>query len=162
MARKLPLEFHFLGAAHHPLASRPDGSLISYGRYQDDQLQELLQQVRPHVAWFPAQCPETYSYTLSACLEAALPIIAPNLGAFPERLVGREWSWIRDWQQKPEDWNNFFAVLMHEHFIPLRPPAPLTGSPPARTFSYVHDYLSPVVARHAAESIMRDKTIRIK
>ena len=110
--RNLPLEFHFLGAAHRPLSGRPRGSLLIYGRYQDTDIQELLKQVRPHLAWFPAQCPETYSYTLSACLEAALPIVAPDFGAFPERLAEREWSWIKSWQQTPEYWNDFLVKIM--------------------------------------------------
>src|SRR2546427_7883740 len=41
--------------------------------------------LQPDLAWFPAQWPETYSYTLSACLAAGLPIVAPEIGAFPER-----------------------------------------------------------------------------
>ncbi len=47
-----------------------------------------------HLAWFPAQWPETYSYTLSACLRARLPVVAPDIGAFGERMRGREWTWI--------------------------------------------------------------------
>ena len=35
---------------------------------------------------FTARWPETFSYTLSTAIESELPIIAPNIGAFPERL----------------------------------------------------------------------------
>ncbi len=147
--RKLPLEFHFLGAAHRPLSSRPYGNLLIYGRYNETQLQDLLQQVRPHLAWFPAQCPETYSYTLSACLEAALPVVAPDLGAFPERLAGRPWSWIRPWQQTPEEWNDFLVKIMDDHFKTNVTPPPAEGRKPLSHFSYVDDYLQPSMTNHA-------------
>lgn len=38
--------------------------------------------------WFPAQWPETYSYTLSACLLGGWPVVAPDLGAFAEKVKG--------------------------------------------------------------------------
>ena len=147
--RGLPLEFHFLGAAHRPLSGRPRGALLIYGRYQDTDIQELLQQVRPHLAWFPAQCPETYSYTLSACLEAALPVVAPDFGAFPERLAGREWSWIRSWQQQPQEWNDFFVNIMDNNFRTGIAPIPVDDNKPLSHFSYSKDYFQPSVANHA-------------
>jgi hypothetical protein len=36
------------------------------GQYAESELPALLAKVRPHVVWFPAQWPETYSYTLTA------------------------------------------------------------------------------------------------
>ena len=36
---------------------------------------------------FPAQWPETYSYTLTAAINAGLPIVATRIGAFTERLA---------------------------------------------------------------------------
>ncbi len=151
--RKLPLEFHFLGAAHRPLSGRPRGALLIYGRYQDTDLQELLQQVRPHLAWFPAQCPETYSYTLSACLEAALPVVAPDFGAFPERLAGRDWSWIRSWQQTPEEWNDFLVKIMDDHFKTGIAPTPVDDNSPLSYFSYGREYLQPSIANHLSQHL---------
>jgi len=63
------------------------------GPYQDADLARLVSESGVHVIWFPSRWPETYSYTLSAAIAAKLPIIAPPLGAFPERLVGRPLTW---------------------------------------------------------------------
>lgn len=59
------------------------------GPYKGEDLPALIEQHAVDMILFPAQCPETYSYTLSHALASGLPVIAPNLGAFPERLSGR-------------------------------------------------------------------------
>jgi GT2 family glycosyltransferase len=60
--------------------------LESTGRYEDDDLVNLLLEINPALIWFPAIWPETYSYTLTKAIESGLPIIAPKFGAFDERL----------------------------------------------------------------------------
>ena len=72
--------------------------------------------------WFPAQVPESYSYTLSAALRAGLPVVAPNLGAFAERLNGRAWTWVEPWSRSADEWLAFFQQLRQQHFIPGTPP----------------------------------------
>lgn len=63
--------------------------------------------------WFPAQWPETYSYTLSAALQYGLPVVVPNIGAFGERLIGRKFSRIINWdisfQRMSELWRQAIA-----------------------------------------------------
>lgn len=63
--------------------------LETTGPYAVADLRELIAQQQIDVLFFPAQWPETYSYTLSHALDSGLPIIAPDLGAFRERLSGR-------------------------------------------------------------------------
>ena len=60
--------------------------LESTGRYDDDDLVNLLNDINPTLIWFPAIWPETYSYTLTKAIESGLPIVAPKFGAFDERL----------------------------------------------------------------------------
>ena len=110
--RDLQLEFHLLGHAYRGLQSKPKSALLTYGQYLDKDLQQLISQVKPHLVWFPAVWPETYCYTLSACLKAALPIVAPDLGAFTERLSGRVLTWLVPWDQTPESHNNFFDTTV--------------------------------------------------
>ncbi|MBK1641619.1 hypothetical protein CKO12_06970 [Chromatium okenii] len=87
--RQLPLEFHLLGEPLQPVPSSAEIPLFIHGAYLETELAARLHFLAPHLAWFPAQWPETWSYTLSACLAADLPVVAPNLGAFPERLATR-------------------------------------------------------------------------
>ena len=74
------------------------------GEYAEADLPALLAKVKPHVVWFPAQWPETYSFTLSAAIDAGLPIVATRIGAFPERLEGRALTWLVDPEASTEEW----------------------------------------------------------
>ena len=79
-----PLEFVLIGYAYRELKG-----VTSTGKYSNDTLLEKIKKERIQVLFFPARCPETYSYTLSYALCTGLAIFAPNVGAFTERLEGR-------------------------------------------------------------------------
>jgi GT2 family glycosyltransferase/glycosyltransferase involved in cell wall biosynthesis len=107
--RNLPLRFVLIGYVDQPVEGGEP--FEQTGPYNNDELPGLVAKSGAHAVWFPAQWPETFSYTLSACLEMGVPVIAPNLGAFPERLAGRVQSWIVPW-----DWD---AGKMLEFFLSL-------------------------------------------
>lgn len=121
----IPLEFHLLGYAYRSLSTQPKARLTVHGGYEEKDLPLLLQWLQPDAVWFPAVWPETYSYTLSASLEAGLPIVAPNLGAFAERLQGRDWTWLCAWQQPASQWLDFFQRIRGENFCQATGPGPI-------------------------------------
>lgn len=143
-----PIELHLLGYPHHPVRQQPHASLTVHGAYEDVDLPRLLERLQPDLVWFPARWPETYSYTLSACLQAGLPILATDLGAFPERLAGRAWSWIRPWNTTPGDWLAMMRQLRERHYVGAEPPLPAPGlhialaDDPLPAWSYDTDYLA--------------------
>ena len=139
--RNLNIEFHLIGYAYRNLSSAPESRLVWYGPYLDNQLLPLLNGINPHLAWFCAQWPETYSYTLSACMNAGLPIIAPDLGAFPERLSKRPWTWVRPWQTNAREWNDFFVKIYKENFLPQIEPGLPQGIAADSAFDYTKDYI---------------------
>ena len=141
-----PIDLHLVGFAYRDLKKRPRANLTVHGAYEDDDLPRMLQWLQPDVVWFPALWPETYSYTLSACLQAGLPVVAPNIGAFPERLHQRPWSWVMPWNTTTTEWLAFFNTLHRDHFTPGIPPTLSTiitpqASTPAAGWSYDTDYL---------------------
>lgn len=85
MAAKMPFDFKLLGFAYRELKG-----VFTSGQYDSDDLKQLVSEHGLDLILFPAQWPETYSYTLSYALASGLPIIAPDIGAFPERLANRE------------------------------------------------------------------------
>ena len=144
----IPLDIHLLGFGYRQLRTQPKARLTVHGPYADADLPPLLDWLQADVAWFPALWPETYSYTLSACIEKGLPVVAPTLGAFTERLAQRPWSWLCDWQQTPAQWAAFFEQIRQENFLtgqgptpPERPAHPLLPSPMGHDFDYRLNYL---------------------
>ena len=125
----IPVEFHLLGYAYRSLGTQPKTRLTVHGGYEEKDLPLLLQWLQPDAVWFPAVWPETYSYTLSASLESGLPIIAPNLGAFAERLQNRDWTWLCDWQQSASQWLEFFNHIRQQHFCSAVGPGPIPAVP---------------------------------
>lgn len=154
-----PVEFHLIGYAYRHLRTQPHAKLTVHGKYAESDLPELLAWLKPDLAWFPAQWPETYCYTLSACLEANLPIVAPGLGAFPERLQQRPWSWLMPWTSSPTEWLTFFSTIRSQHFltgqapnlIPIQPNCEADAQITA--WNYADDYLvNPATANSTANS----------
>lgn len=155
--QQLPLEFHLLGYAYRDLRTQPRAALTVHGAYAEQDLPRLLDWLQPDVVWFPALWPETYSYTLSACLQAGLPVIAPDLGAFPERLSGRAWSWILPWDSSAKQMVGFLSQVREQHFMTGHGPQPFVATEPGRAlgagWSYERDYLQGVAARPPAVAL---------
>jgi len=105
------IELHLIGYPDDPLPPLAAARIRCTGAYEEADLPALIASVRPHVAWFPAQWPETYSYTLSAAIAAGLPIVASRIGAFPERLEGRALTWLCPPDSSADDWLAAFATV---------------------------------------------------
>lgn len=84
--RGLALHFVVLGFLARPLPQWPKAPLTVTGEYPEGTLPALIAKERGDVFFFPSQCPETYSYTLSAAFATGLPIVGTDLGAIGERL----------------------------------------------------------------------------
>ena len=142
----VPIEFHLLGFAYRNLRTQPKANLTVHGAYEDKDLPQLLDWLNPHLVWFPAVWPETYSYTLSASLACGLPIVAPNIGAFSERLSARPWTWQLDWQMPARQLLDFFNTIRTDNFIAKVGPSPIEDrevslSTTVFDFSYSGNYV---------------------
>ncbi|GAO37043.1 hypothetical protein SCT_2458 [Sulfuricella sp. T08] len=136
----LPLQFHLIGYAYKDMAGLPAEVLSIHGEYEDVDLQQLILDSRPHVIWFPAQWPETYSYTLSTALMSEFPIIVPNIGAFTERVSQRPWSWVCRWDCSAVEWNEFFVRVREANFLANVSPA-VTNDAQSSTYYRYQDYV---------------------
>ncbi len=99
--RGLPLKITIFGEID-PLLTMPNPVTV-FGRYDDRDLPALLPKVGIHIIWFPEGAPETYSYTLSHAMAFGYPVVAPKIGAFPERLMGRPWTEMTELGARAED-----------------------------------------------------------
>jgi len=127
--RGLPLWFRVLGsAAYERLPRGMMGGAVSHlplsfsGPYEEQNLASLIAWEQPDIIYFPAQWPETYSYTLSAAMNSGRPILAPRLGAFEERLVDYPSAHLIDWNTSPGQVNEVLLQRCpiqesHQHYL---------------------------------------------
>ena len=94
-----PIEFVLFGQSYRRL----DDSVVTLGRYEEHELAQLMVAQSIDLVWFPALCAEVYSYTLSHGLRRGLPVLAPDIGAFSERLRGRPLSFIFNYRASVND-----------------------------------------------------------
>lgn len=157
----VPLEIHLLGYGYRPLKTQPKAHLTVHGAYEEADLDALLAWLKPDLVWFPAQWPETYSYTLSACLKAALPVVVPDIGAFAERIADRQWSWVHPWASTANEWLDFFRAVHEQHFVTgVAPPicSPVRGV--LESFDYQVEYMHAIVPRITVPVVTDDVLIR--
>ena len=71
-----------------------DTRLTVHGRYERDELPQLLAHYRAALALYPSEGPETFSYTLSEAWRAGLPVLVPPIGALMERVTECGGGWV--------------------------------------------------------------------
>jgi glycosyltransferase involved in cell wall biosynthesis len=110
-SRKLPLHFHVVGFVAFPVPVWPEVPLTIGGEYPEGALPALLAAAGGDALFFPAQVPETFSFTLTDALDTGLPIVATNLGALPERLAGIANARVVRWDASPSEINDVLMGL---------------------------------------------------
>ncbi len=113
--RGLDLEFHVIGWSETPIRGGDVLPLSFTGPYESAALPELIAQSGGDVFFFPSRAPETFSYTLSEALAWPLPIIAPERGAFVERLTDNAQARLLDPASDPAEWNEALMAAGHAH-----------------------------------------------
>ena len=146
--RALPLHFRVVGHVADPIDMLATLPLSISGEYPEGSLPQLLDRERGDAAFFPAQVPETFSYTVSAAMDAGLPIVATNLGALPERLSGYAAHRIVHWDDGAAAMNAALLAVANE------PPAPaLNVRPLADIASYRARYLEGLLPAKAGATL---------
>jgi GT2 family glycosyltransferase/tetratricopeptide (TPR) repeat protein/glycosyltransferase involved in cell wall biosynthesis len=84
--KRLPLEFIVFGVTADDGQFAHLSNVKILGPYKEEELEELMLIHRPQVAFFPIQCPETYSYTLTHALRFGLHPIVNDIGVPAERI----------------------------------------------------------------------------
>jgi len=143
---------HLIGYPEHPIAPAAAARLTVTGEYAEADLPGMIAALKPHAIWFPAQWPETYSYTLTAAIDAGVPILATRIGAFPERLAGRPLTWQLPANATAADWVAAFGALraalsatsIKSTGRAPRPAAEQDVAAAPRSDFYVTDYAAPL------------------
>ncbi len=134
-------EIHLIGHTDGPFPDAARKRMKITGRYDDADLPALIRSIAPHIIWFPMTWPETFSYTLSAAVDAGAVIAATRIGAFSERLEGRPLTWLADVATAPRSW----VALFEDIRAALRKQGPIDDTPPRPPVAdfYAERYLLP-------------------
>lgn len=81
-----------------------DSSITVRGNYEAEDLTRLLALEKADAVWFPAQVPETYSFTLTHAMASGLPIVSSKLGALQERLEAYKPHYFLSANALPQEW----------------------------------------------------------
>lgn len=148
------IHFHLIGRSMETL---PQSDIYSEsGEYRDEDLIRLIDETDPHVIWLASTWPETYSYTLSAAISAGRAVVGANLGALPERVAGRPWSWVQPWNSSGEETLQFFQSI-RTHFEQQLPPPHTEAEPAAPKEAFYPDRYAHLIATDAsAEATLVD------
>jgi len=104
-ACSLALRFRVVGHLAWPVDG--EGMPVSFtGEYAEGELAALIEQERADAIFFPAQWPETWSYTLGEAIASGLPVLATDLGAFRERLAGLSRARLLPWNATAARFND--------------------------------------------------------
>ena len=153
------IELHLIGYPEDTLPKTAEGRITVTGEYAESDLPDLLARVKPHVVWFPAQWPETYSYTLSAAISAELPVVAARIGSFEERLRGRPLSWLVDPRAPVEEWLQSFDRVREA--LAAKPPKAAPMRPAVADF-YAGPYLAAEVPAPRAGQMRGDRLVDLR
>lgn len=89
------IEWHIFGQiSDEKLNLLESNQLIRHGKYEVNQIEELLIRDKINLVCILSICPETYSYTLSESICAKIPVLVTNLGALKDRVSQYNCGWI--------------------------------------------------------------------
>jgi glycosyltransferase involved in cell wall biosynthesis len=91
-SHQLPIDFIVVGYTDRDYDLKGLGNVEITGRYAENETVARLNAAEPDLVWFPAVCPETFSYTLSAVLAAGLFPVAFDIGALSSRIRAANWG----------------------------------------------------------------------
>jgi glycosyltransferase involved in cell wall biosynthesis len=118
--RNLPLQFHVIGYTSPSLVH-----VTVTGRYQEDEVYDVLEGQQCHCAFFSSIWPETFSYVLSIVFRAQLFPVAFDLGAPAARIRETGWGHLIPLTHDPVLINDQLLDVSRQLLKGI--PAPLVG-----------------------------------
>ena len=88
------IKIHLFGKTDDKELVKSTKFYINHGKYVREELPQLLIDNNIDLACIFATCPETYSYTLSECYMAHIPILTFDIGAVGDRVKNDDLGWV--------------------------------------------------------------------
>ena len=100
LKEKLPVQFIVFGYTMNDELCQSFSNIKLLGKYKEEELESMVQQNKPHIAFFPNQCPETFSYTLSHSMRLGVFPVVSDIGAVAERVRENGFGFVYDFSAK--------------------------------------------------------------
>jgi len=160
-ARKLPLEFHVIGATDRDLELSRTGHVRVSGRYREGEVFNRLRTARPHLAFLPSECPESFMFALSIAMAARLFVVCFDLGAQAIRV--RAWGFGQPIaiELEPGEINDTLIAVAAQRELAAAnaPPAPEPANYPDILMSY-YDFTAAERSRIVGSDFRHSQTKR--
>ena len=103
------LEFHFLGYASQELSDIG----ISHGKYDNNELINYIEQIKPSFIGIFTLTGESYCYSLSEAWSFGIPVLVSKLGALKERVLKNGGGWFIDVNNIQKSYNEILRIIKH-------------------------------------------------
>lgn len=90
------INLHLFGTIDRILSKKQKKYIYDHGKYNRDELSNLLSENNIKIICLLSICPETFSYTLTEAVANGIPVIVSNLGALKDRVEKDNLGWIID------------------------------------------------------------------
>ena len=101
------LEFHFLGFAPQEISDMG----INHGKYDNDELINYIEQIKPSFIGIFTLTGESYCYTLSEAWSFGIPVLVSKLGALKERVIENGGGWFIDINNMQDTYNDILRII---------------------------------------------------
>lgn len=88
------IKYHLFGKTEFSSLSKNKSNYINHGSYKRSDLSKLLSESKINLACLLAIWPETYSYTLTECLQNNIPVLTFDIGAIAERVKEHDFGYV--------------------------------------------------------------------
>jgi glycosyltransferase involved in cell wall biosynthesis len=117
-ARRLDLAFTVIGSTTDDSRLLAAGPAFVTGRYQEDELPDLVRAHRPDVAFVSSVWPETWCFTLGHAWRCGLRAVVFDIGAPAARVKRTGWGWVLPLGLPAAAVNDALLRLGHARNIP--------------------------------------------
>lgn len=112
------IRIHLFGSTDDNSLKKNKSNYIYHGRYNREELPNLLVKNNIKLACIFSTIPETYSYTLTETFMAKIPVISFDIGAVAERIKKDDLGWVIDLNLKTKDiYKEIDKILNNEELL---------------------------------------------
>lgn len=97
------IKYHLFGISEDKKLNKNSKNYIYHGKYNRNNIANLLKENNINLVCFFQIWPETYSYTVSEVVSAGVPILTYDIGAGADRIKKYNFGWVLDLKNNATD-----------------------------------------------------------